>query len=92
MGIDRVVMFLTDSTSEFDCLALPALRSEILNTHPPPLFYLRHQGGSLVPRDEASRDSPYCCEQHNHYCAWSFGSGLDFGRLEMPFVPLFLLS
>jgi hypothetical protein len=39
MGIDRVVMFLTDSTSEFDCLALPALRSEILNTHPPPLFY-----------------------------------------------------
>lgn len=66
IGIDRLVMFLTNSTSEYftlsSCITLLTR-------------YFRHQGGVIVPRDEAYRDSG----EHHRSCR-SQWTGIGYSR------------
>ena len=52
LGIDRLVMFLTDSTSKY---SLHPCRGLFVIYANPSSFFLRHQGGSILPCYEAHR-------------------------------------
>ena len=74
IGIDRLVMFLTDSASTF-----PRVNSQALLSH----CFSRHQGGPIFPCHEASRDYG---QYHGPCRTWRPGIGMEVLAIRTTFT------